>query len=1180
MKGLVAGSTIKLVEDPYTEKEARTHILRIRELIGSAGDRSDVLHGLSAGMSLHDAIAAGHTSHEPTQNGSSANGVESHSVAGYDFEAPASIQTILLPRADRPLKTVKSLSLSAWNPPPHNLRQKGHLLYLQVTTNEGEQFQITSHISGFFANKSSNSKFDPFPRPAPKNASSHSLLSLIAKLSPSFEASFKSVQEFNSRRDPLAHFQVTNALAANPWLVTSSESALSAHQPDWCRSQETYLLSGLDNSETLRDWNEEFQAVREQQKDTVQDRVFRERITSKLFADYTEAAARGAVMVARGEIPPLNPTEQSEAQIFVYNNIFFSFGADGVGTFTSEGGDEAARAAVGKDVGGVRLVNQLDIDNLFTPGTVIVNYLGKRIVCQSIVPGIFKQREPGENQIDYGGVEGRESIASNEEFVPVFEKLSKSLHIKRHDVWDKDGKKHRLEGSVETKGLLGTDGRKYVLDLYRLTPLDITWLEEHWSEVMEGKTKPTESNYPHRMTVLRHELIEAYWRSKLTEYANKELQSRAQAKGVEDSTESKPSIDGEDSSIDQATTAEQQDRIDFSGFTLAFNTDVFSSQTPQTDEEKEELAKDEEQVREVCKYLSDVTIPGLVKDLQEGDVGFPMDGQSLARLMHKHGINIRYLGKLATAARSQTSRLDALTALAIQEMVARAFKHVTNRYLKDLPALFAANCISHLLNCLLGTGFNESPKSVVDEEMQTFYPEADWSFTDLTPQKLRAQVEEQVYLRYRYTLDENWNTHVKHLQLLREIALKLGLQLTAKEYQFSASMPTSVDAPADGNAANGTSNGKKKKKNGEHELARRSNESLAVTPTATFEVEDILNLVPIVKDASPRSILAEEALEAGRLSIAQNQKDLGLELLLESLSLHEQVYGILHPEVARVYHQLSMLYYQLEEKSAAVELARKAVIVSERVLGVDSNETILSYLNLGLFEHGVGNTKVALTYIKHALELWKVIYGLRHPDSITTINNAAVMLQHLKQYHDSRLWFEKSLEICEEVSGKNSVSTATLYFQLAQALALDQDAKAAVVRMREAYTVFKAQLGPEDRNTKESEGWLEQLTHNAVSIAKHAKDVQNRKLRRIQLTPRVTLGMKPQPQVGQSTANVADMVRNRAASIGVDSRNVDELIRFIESGGDSTNSPSSKKRAQRSNPKRRGGPSRPATVAA
>lgn len=556
-----------------------------------------------------------------------------------------------------------------------------------------------------------------------------------------------------------------------------------------------------------------------------------------------------------------------------------------------------------------------------------------------------------------------------------------------------------------------------------------------------------------------------------------------------------------------------------------------------------------------------------------------MDGQSLARLMHKRGINVRYLGKLASLASDQSSRLQALNALSIQEMIARSFKHVANGYLRTLPAVFAAPCLSHLLNCLLGADFNMTPKAYLDEDVQQLYSDADWTFVNVTVESLKAQVQHQVHLRFRYPLEGDWASQLKHVQLLREISLKLGLQLAAKDYQFSVQSTSHTNGTAsgitngltngNGHGANGSSN-KKKKKNSDHDLASQSSESILLNPPTTFCPEDILNIIPVVKEACPKSVLAEEALEAGRISMLQNQKELGQELLLESLSLHEQIYGILHPEVARVYHQLSMLYYQLEEKNAAVELARKAVIVFERTLGLDSNETILSYLNLGLFEHANGNTKLALVYMKHALDLWKIIYGIRHPDSITTINNAAVMLQHLKHYHESRIWFETSLAISEEVSGKNSVNTATLCFQLAQALALDQEAKAAVNRMREAYSIFLSKLGPDDRNTKESESWLEQLTQNAVSIAKHAKDVQARKLRRIHLTPQMTLGTLPQRQVGQSTTDAA-MGKDARRSLEMDSRSVDELIKFIEGGGDTTKRSSKTAGSRRSNPKRRGG---------
>ncbi|KAL2835541.1 clustered mitochondria-domain-containing protein [Aspergillus pseudoustus] len=1149
---LQADSEIVLVEDPYTEKDARLHVVRMRELLGAAGDRVDTLHGVSAGLSLHDSIAA-ETVGEDTE--------KEHSLTKYEISGSSSLKTIL-PRTEAPApKTLKSISLSPWNPPPYHLRQKGHLLYLQVTTNEGEQFQITSHVSGFFVNKCSNSKFDPFPKTVPKNGKAHSLLNLIAQLSPSFDSSFQALQESNNQKDLLTTFPFQNAIPCSPWLVPPPSSNVNAHQPDITRSQENYLISGVDNAETLRDWNEEFQTTKELPRETVQDRVFRERLTSKLFADYNEAAARGAVLVARGEVAPLNPTEAQDAQIFVYNNIFYSFGADGVGTFASEGGDEAARVAVGKDVLGIKAVNQLDINGLFTPGTIVVDYMGKRIVGQSIVPGIFKQREPGEHQIDYGGVEGKDVVATHPDFVPVFEKLSKALRIKKHAVWDKESQRHELEGSVETKGLLGTDGRKYVLDLYRVTPLDVEWQEE------SGEL------YPHRMSVLRLELVESYWRHKMSQYVKAEVERRRSVKAAE-AKEQESEEKSEEKGEEKSEEALDQERVDISGFSLALNPDVFSGQLPQSDEEKEQWANDEKEVREACDFLRSKVMPELVQDLHDGDVGFPMDGQSLSQLLHKRGINIRYLGKLAQLAKEKGPRLDALSTLLIQEMVARAFKHIANKYLRNVPAPFAASCVAHLLNCLLGANVNAAPRAVIDSSLREVYPEGDFSFEQVSPVTLRDEIEKQVTLRYRFMLESDWFGSLRNLQLLRDIAIRLGLQLGAREFAFTkAEAEVLKKAAPVTNGANsaGQDEGKKKKKKGSDSgsparaAAAADVERKAVV---TFIPDDIINIVPLVKDASPRSSLAEEALEAGRISLMQNQKQLGQELILESLSLHEQIYGILHPEVAKLYHQLSMLYYQTDEKDAAVELARKAVIVTERTLGVDSADTILSYLNLSLFEHASGNTKTALVYIKHAMDLWKIIYGANHPDSITTMNNAAVMLQHLKQYSDSRKWFEASLTVCESLFGKQSINTATILFQLAQALALDQDSKGAVAKMRDAYNIFLNQLGPDDRNTKEAETWLEQLTQNAVSIAKHAKDIQARRLRRINMNTR-SLGTKVQPQVGQSAAEVA--VPKESGNASMDSRSIDELLKFIEGGDTSSSSRTKqKKRAAASNPKLRG----------
>ncbi|WZH42577.1 clustered mitochondria-domain-containing protein [Fusarium acuminatum] len=1156
-----------VVEDPYTEKEARIHFVRIRELIGASGDRCDTAQGVLPGLSLFETVAT-------EAHGSNDESTEESPIQNYDFQAVPSLTGLVPPPSEPAPKTVKQISLSSWNPPPPHLRQRGHLLYLVVSTNEGEQYQVTSHVSGFYVNKSSNAKFDPLPRPAPKGQSAHSLLSLIELVSPSFTESFTKLQDYNNQRDPLATFQITNAIPAAPWVVPSPNSSLCTHLPDPARSQETYLLNGVENTDTLRDWNEEFQSARELPRETVQDRVFRERLVSKLFADYNEAATRGAVMVARGDVAPLNPTECSDAQIFVYNNIFFSFGADGVGTFTSEGGDEAARVATGKDVAGVKLVNQLDIEGLFTPATVVVDYLGKRIVGQSIVPGIFKQREPGENQIDYGAVDGKDTVAADERFAPGFAQLSKALKVKKHPVWDKDGKRFDLEASVETKGLLGTDARKYVLDLYRISPLDIAWLDE------DGLPEDGDA-YPHRMTVLRPELVDSFSRYRLKQWVDKEVARRAEQKkenkkeNGEAETETEKTENAENAEkTDEAekddeaegkdeASKEEENLPNLSDFKFALNPDAFSGQVPQTEEEKAEFAADEEEVRAAGAYLREQVIPDLLKELSDSEISFPMDGQSLSRLLHKRGINVRYLGKVAEL--SSDGRLRCLREICVQDMVARAFKHIASTYLRHLPVPAVPAAVAHLLNCLLGHNFNGKPVAELDSSIRSLYTDADWSFEEVTPESLRENIEEQILQRFRYELDDEWHNQVRPVQLLREVSLKLGIQVQAKDYAFTAdaAAATTADVPEKtekpiANQTNGESaSSKKKKKNKTREVSPP--ETVAPANVHTFGPDDIVDLVPLIKDSCPRSALAEEALEAGRISIIQNQRKLGQELLLESLSLHEQIYGILHPEVARVYNSLSMLYYQLDEKEAAVDLARKAIIVAERTVGVDSAETLLNYLNLSLFLHQVGDSKGALVYSKHALKMWKVIYGPDHPDSITTLNNAAVMLQHLKAYHESRLWFEESLRVCESVFGKQSINSATLLFQLAQALALDRDSKGAVTRMRESYNVFLAELGPEDKNTKEAESWLEQLTQNAVNIAKHAKDVAARRLKSgIRFTTNTSnpAGVVPSVAVPGRTGPGAQ----------VDSRSIDELIKFIEGGEHQQN----KKRTGRGNPKRRG----------
>ena len=246
-----------------------------------------------------------------------------------------------------------------------------------------------------------------------------------------------------------------------------------------------------------------------------------------------------------------------------------------------------------------------------------------------------------------------------------------------------------------------------------------------------------------------------------------------------------------------------------------------------------------------------------MRELQEGDVGFPMDGQSLSSLLHKRGINIRYLGHIAALAQGENVRLKALRRLAVQEMITRAFKHLSNRFLSRLPHPFASTCIAHLLNCFLGTSLNSEPYAETDEGLKQLYPEAIYEFEAQTPESLQSLICKEIHLRYRYDASSALPIAGNHLQLLREISLKLGLQLEAKEYVFLKShvnvmmdTETASDSSSvnDVNRMNGARSKKKRRKRG---CAGKLSSKLNKAPV-TFRKENILNLTPIFKDSSPR----------------------------------------------------------------------------------------------------------------------------------------------------------------------------------------------------------------------------------------------------------------------------------------------------------------------------------------
>lgn len=150
---------------------------------------------------------------------------------------------------------------------------------------------------------------------------------------------------------------------------------------------------------------------------------------NKVLTDFGEAALLGVKAISDGSVSSMNANEPTRSQVYLHNNIFFSRAVDaGIETFKVAKGDKAARKSASRDLQCLGALHRMERTGLYTLATVLIDYLGMRYVCQSILPGILN----GENThtLLYGAVEAGTPLAFDKEMHELFENsLGKSLMI-------------------------------------------------------------------------------------------------------------------------------------------------------------------------------------------------------------------------------------------------------------------------------------------------------------------------------------------------------------------------------------------------------------------------------------------------------------------------------------------------------------------------------------------------------------------------------------------------------------------------------------------------------------------------------------------------------------------------------------------------------------------------------
>uniref|UniRef100_A0A673KGA0 Clustered mitochondria protein homolog n=1 Tax=Sinocyclocheilus rhinocerous TaxID=307959 RepID=A0A673KGA0_9TELE len=991
----------------------------------------------------------------------------------------------------KPMQCLKVLTMSGWNPPPGNRKMHGDLMYLYIVTVEDRHVSITASTRGFYLNQSTTYVFNP--KPANPSFLSHSLVELLSQIGAAFKKNFTALQKKRVQRNPFERI-------ATPFQVYSWTAPQIDHAMDCVRAEDAYT-SRLGYEEHIpgqtRDWNEELQTTRELSRKNLPERLLRERAIFKVHSDFAGAATRGAMAVIDGNVMAINPGEETRMQMFIWNNIFFSLGFDVRDHYRELGGDAAAHAAPTNDLNGVRAYSAVDVEGLYTLGTVVVDYRGYRVTAQSIIPGILEREQ--EQSVIYGSIDFGKTVVSHPKYLELLEKTSRPLKVQHHAVLNEKDTAVELCSSVECKGIIGNDSRHYILDLLRTFPPDLNYLPVEGEELApESQKLVFPRQHRHRLACLRQELIEAFVEHRYLLFMKMAALQLMQQKANKDKTAAlhdTSTADAESESKPQALEASEKvpdagmhfnilwniftdpksrevvlnackavGSISNTSFDIRFNPDIFSPGVRFPDDSTEDIQKQKQLLKDAAAFLVSFQAPSFVKDCLDHS-SLPMDGATMTEALHQRGINMRYLGTVLEFVDNMPAKaqLEHIYRIGISELITRCAKHIFKTYLQgvELSALSAA--VSHFLNCLLSS-FPDAVAHLPADELVSRRKSRkrrnrvpgggdNTAWASLTPSELWKNINSEAQSYYHFNLQcESVDQAVEKyglqkITLLREISIKTGIQILIKEYNFDS----------------------------RHKPA--------------FTEEDILNIFPVVKHVNPKASDAFHFFQSGQAKVQQGFLKEGCELINEALNLFNNVYGAMHVEICACLRLLARLNYIMGDHPEALSNQQKAVLMSERVLGIEHPNTVQEYMHLALYCFANGQLSTALKLLYRARYLMLVVCAEDHPEMALLDSNIGLVLHGVMEYDLSLRFLENALAINSKYHGPRSLKVALSHHLVARVYESKAEFRSALQHEKEGYTRYKNQVGEAHEKTKESSEYLKYLTQQAVALQRTMNEI-------------------------------------------------------------------------------------------
>ena len=137
-----------------------------------------------------------------------------------------------------------------------------------------------------------------------------------------------------------------------------------------------------------------------------------------------------------------------------------------------------------------------------------------------------------------------------------------------------------------------------------------------------------------------------------------------------------------------------------------------------------------------------------------------------------------------------------------------------------------------------------------------------------------------------------------------------------------------------------------------------------------------------------------------------------------ALVIRERIFGLEHPETATSINNLGSLLTTQGDFNAARPLLERALTLREKVLGVEHPLTAETLNSFAALLRAQGDFDAALPLYERSLAIREKAFGLDHPHIASTLNNLAVLHQVQGNLDAARRLFERALKIREMALGQ------------------------------------------------------------------------------------------------------------------------------------------------------------------